>query len=36
MTPASPHDKSLLADLPRLVLLSILGVIFLMPYLWMI
>lgn len=36
MKPRTVHDKSLVADLPRLALLSLLGLLVLMPYLWMI
>lgn len=36
MKPSSPHDRSLAADLPRLALLSVLGLFFLLPYIWMI
>ncbi len=35
MIPGS-NDRSLLADLPRLAILSLLGLLFLMPYIWMV
>jgi multiple sugar transport system permease protein len=33
---ATPHDRSLLADLPRLVLLSVFAIVMIAPYVWML